>query len=306
MASTTYDRATTIEDALATLAEHGFDAKVLAGGQSLIPMMSLGLARPARLVDIGRVADLDRIDLGEEIRLGALVRHAHLAHPPADVARAAPLLPAAAPYIGHEAIRTRGTFCGSIAHGDPAAEWPAVALALDAVVEARSARGERSVPAADFFVGPLTTVLDEDELVTGVRLPVAAPRTGAAVLELAFRHGDYAVVGVAAQVTLGEGDRPNGGHGPEGGAFEDVRIGLFGVGGTPIRARTAEAIARAGAAAFEEAGQAAAAESDPVSDATASADYRRRMTAVFVRRTLTLAAARAAGVESPVGTAFTA
>jgi len=282
VSSTTYDRAATIEEALDILHEHGFDAKVLAGGQSLIPMISLGLARPARLLDIGRIPGLDRVDVGDAIAIGPLVRHADLAPVGAAMARAAPLLPAAAPYIGHAAIRSRGTFVGSIAHGDPAAEWPAVAVALDATVDLRTRDSSRSVAAADFFIGPLTTDLAEDELVTGVRLPVAPPRTGAAVLELAYRHGDYAVVGVAAQVTRGPGD-----------SLADVRIALFGVGPTPIRARATEVAARGGRSAFVEAGRIAAGESDPATDATASADYRREMVAVFVRRTLEQALARA-------------
>jgi carbon-monoxide dehydrogenase medium subunit len=163
-----------------------------------------------------------------------------------------------------------------------------VAVALDALIEVRSSGGERLVPAADFFLGPLTTALEPDELVVGIRLPIAPPRTGAAVLELAYRHGDYAIVGVAAQVTA-----------VPGGGVADARIALFGVGGTPIRAHAAEAIARAGDAAFADAARRAADESDPVTDATASAAYRRRMVGVFVRRALDEAFGRAARTDRP-------
>jgi carbon-monoxide dehydrogenase medium subunit len=292
MAPATYHRADSIDEALALLADHGDEAKVLAGGQSLIPMISLGLARPGHLVDIGRLPGLDTVEIGGSVRVGALVRHATLEWPSHDVGAAAPLLPAAAPYIGHEAIRARGTFVGSIVHGDPAAEWPAVAVALDAEIELRAPAGTRTVPAGEFYLGPLTTDVAEDEIAVAVRLPIAPPRTGAAALELAYRHGDYAVVGVVAQVSLAD-DR----------SVADVRIGLFGVGGTPIRARDAEAHAALGPAAFADAGRAAAKECDPVTDATASAAYRRRMVAVHVRRALEQAWERALRPGSSSGRA---
>jgi aerobic carbon-monoxide dehydrogenase medium subunit len=282
MASPTYHRPGALDEALALLAEHGYGAKVLAGGQSLIPMMSLGLARPGHLVDIGRIPGLHGLTVDGSVAVGPLVRHRDLAFPPLEVDRAAPLLAAAAPLIGHEAVRNRGTFIGSLAHGDPAAEWPAVAVALDAEIELRSTSGQRTVPAAEFYLGPLTTVLEDDELLVGVRIPVAPPATGAAALELAYRHGDYAVVGVVAQITRSGDD-----------GVADARVALLSVGPTPIRARAAEAIARSGPAAFADAGAAAAGESDPSTDATASADYRRRMVAVFVRRALEQAYARA-------------
>jgi carbon-monoxide dehydrogenase medium subunit len=278
MAPATYHRAASVDEATSLLAEYGDEAKVLAGGQSLIPMISLGLARPGHLVDIGAIGGLgtaevdDGIDGG--VRIGALVRHRALEASSGLLEQAAPLLSRAAPYIGHEAIRTRGTFVGSIVHGDPAGEWPAVAVALDAEIELQSPRGERTVAARDFFLGPLTTDVADDELAVAVRLPVASPSTGAAALELAYRHGDYAVVGVLAQLTL-DGER-----------VVDARVGLLGVGGTPIRATSAEAAARGGPPAFADAGHAAAAECDPLTDATASAAYRRRMVAVYVRRAL--------------------
>jgi carbon-monoxide dehydrogenase medium subunit len=275
MAPATYHRAASVDEAISLLAEYGDEAKVLAGGQSLIPMMSLGLARPGHLVDIGRIPDLGAVNVDGAVRIGALVRHAALEAPPADVRAAAPLLVAAAPYIGHEAVRARGTFVGSVVHGDPAGEWPAVAMALDAEIELRSLGGSRTVAARDFFLGPLTTDIADDELAVAVRLPAAPPGTGAAALELAYRHGDYAVVGVVAQLTLDEAD-----------CVTDARVGLLGVGGTPIRAAAAEATAQGGPSAFVDAGRAAAAECDPLTDATASAAYRRRMVAVYVRRAL--------------------
>jgi carbon-monoxide dehydrogenase medium subunit len=275
MAPATYHRAASVEEATSLLAQYGDEAKVLAGGQSLIPMISLGLARPGHLVDIGAIGGLGAVELVGEIRVGPLVRHRALAAPLAELERAAPLLARAAPYIGHEAIRARGTFVGSVVHGDPAGEWPAVAVTLDAEIELRSSGGSRTVAARDFFLGPLTTDIAEDEFAVAVRLPIAPPRTGAAALELAYRHGDYAVVGVVAQLSLGDGER-----------VTDARIGLLGVGGTPIRASAAEAAALAGPGGFTDAGHAAAGECDPVTDATASAAYRRRMVAVYVRRAL--------------------
>ena len=291
MPATIYRRPDSIDEAVATLGEYGFDAKILAGGQSLIPMMSLGLARPPVLVDIGRLPSLDRVDLGQEVAIGALVRHRAFERADAALEAAAPLMTAAAPWIGHTAIRNRGTVVGSLAHGDPAAEWPAVAVALDATLQLVGPNGPRSVAAADFFVGPLTTDLAEDEILVGVTVPVAPPRTGAVVLELAYRHGDYAVVGVAAQVTIGPAER-----------LEDVRIALFGVDATPVRARAAEAIAIDGPRAFADSGRAAAGEADPATDATASAEYRRAMIDVHVRRALVAAHARAQSLAAdPVG-----
>jgi carbon-monoxide dehydrogenase medium subunit len=285
----TYLRADGLEHALEVLAAADDDLKVLAGGQSLIPMMNLRLARPDRLLDIGRLDELSgaRID-HDTVRIGALVSHRDLERSGPELARAVPLLAEAAPHIGHAAIRERGTFGGSLAHGDPAAEWPACALALDATLVARSARGERRLPADGFFVGPLTTVLEPDELLVAVELPAASSGTGAAVEELAYRHGDYAVVGIAAQVVA-----------RASGEVDDARIALFGVDATPVRARAAEAILRAdGMAVLDAAAAAAAAACDPSSDVTASAEYRRRMVAVFTRRALERAWERAVGVPA--------
>ena len=207
-------------------------------------MMNLRLAQPSRLLDIGRIDELTGATVTDDVlRIGALVRHRELERPRPDIALAAPLLPEAAPRIGHVAIRECGTFGGSLAHGDPAAEWPACALALDATIVARSARGERRLPVDGFYVGPLTTILEPDELLVAVELPRAPRGSGVAVEELTYRHGDYAIVGVAVQMVA-----------TDDGGVADARIALFGVDATPVRAREAERILVAGGmAAIEEA-----------------------------------------------------
>jgi carbon-monoxide dehydrogenase medium subunit len=283
---TTYQRPERLDEALALLSEHGFDAKVLAGGQSLIPMMNAGFLVPDVLVDINHLPGLDRVAVEDgEVRIGALVRHRALEFAGAELRRAAPLLPVAARWISHDAVRNRGTMMGALVHADPSAEWPAVALATDARIRLVRRDAERWVPASEFFLGPLTVDVEAIELAVEVRLPTAPPRTAVSVQELAYRDGDYAVVGVAAQVSL-----------DEAGAVADVRTVLFGVDATPIRVPEAESVLReAGAAAVDQAAAAAAAAANPSSDATASASYRRDMIPVFfgraVRQALELAAA---------------
>ena len=265
-----------LEEAAALLTEHGDDAKLLAGGQSLIPLLSLRLARPAVLVDLNGVAELTGIDAGATTTtVGAMTRHRTLERS-ADIARTVPLLAAAAPYIGHVAIRSRGTVGGSLSHADPAAELPAVALALDAIFTARSTKGEREITAADFFAGYFTTALEPDEVLTGIRFPNAAPGTGVSVQEMARRHGDFAMVAVAASVT-------NGG---------DTRIALINVADRPVRATEAEAAHRGGAS-IDEVAALATKDLSPVSDLHASSAYRTSVAAVLVRRALTEATARA-------------
>jgi carbon-monoxide dehydrogenase medium subunit len=277
-AGTVYQRPELLGEAIDLLGEHGDDAKVLAGGQSLIPMMSAGFLAPAVLVDINDIPDLDLVAVcGDQARIGALVRHTAIEHAGQSLAQAAPLLPAAAGWISHEAVRNRGTMIGSLVHADPSAEWPAVAIALDATIRLVSSGGEREVPAAEFFLGPLTSDVEPEELAVEVRLPVAPPRTGVAVRELAYRYGDYAVVGVAAQVSL-----------DDAGGLAEVRVALFGVDATPVRAAEAEAIlldAGTGApGALAAAARAAAAGVNPSSDATATEGYRRDMVEVFFTR----------------------
>jgi CO/xanthine dehydrogenase FAD-binding subunit len=209
------------------------------------------------------------------VRIGALARHRDLEHAGPAVGRAAPLLPAAAGFIAHAAIRNRGTFVGSLVHADPSAEWPAVALALDAEIRLRSVRGERVVAVSDFLLGPMTTAIEPDELAVEVSLVAAGSPSGVSVQELAYRDGDYAVVGVAAQVT-GSGER-----------VDDCRIVAFGVDATPVRASAAEALLRdAGRAGLDAAARLARQAAQPMSDATASADYRSDMISVLCRRAL--------------------
>src|SRR5579884_1140689 len=228
----TYLRPDSLPAALAVLAERGETAKALAGGQSLVPLLNLRLARPEYVVDIGRLPGLDGIALADDgaLAVGALVTHRALGESSLVRGRA-PLLAECVPLIGHPAIRNRGTVGGSLAHADPAAELPAALVALDATLRVASTRGEREVAAADFFVDLFTTALAPDELLLAARLPPPPPRTGWAVLELARRHGDFALAGAVAGLTL---DRA--------GACEAARLVLFGVGATPVRAHDAEAL----------------------------------------------------------------
>ncbi len=261
-----YVRVVSVEEAVATLAKHGQDAAVLAGGQSLLPLTNMRLARPGVLVDVNRVPGLDRIEANGALTLGALVRQAD-ALASREVASFAPVVAEALRHVGHAATRSRGTIGGSVAHADPAAELPALLLAFGGEVVLRSPRGERAVPAGDFFVGRLVTAREPDELVTAVRLPRPAPGTRFGFAELARRHGDFALAG--AVVALG----------PE------PRVVLFGVAQTPVRAGRAES-SLAGGASVAEAARLAAEGLDPLSDVHAPGEYRARMAAVVARRAL--------------------
>jgi carbon-monoxide dehydrogenase medium subunit len=278
----------TLEDAVGLLGELGNGAKVLAGGQSLIPMLALRLAVFDHLVDLGRVGGLSGIERRNgSLWIGAGTTQAAVGRS-AEVAEAVPLLTRATPLIGHFQIRNRGTIGGSVAHADPAAEYPAVAVALDAEVEARSTRGARRIPAADFFTGLWTTALEDDEVLTGLDFPVWTGRGGFAVEELARRHGDFAMAGAVVAVVLAEGDR-----------VARCAIGLFGLGSTPVRAAAAEA-AVTGAAitdvSADEVGRDAVADLENVpSDLHGSADYRTRVGAVMVARAWVRAAEEARG-----------
>lgn len=279
----------TVEGAVAALADAGDDAKVLAGGQSLLPLLGLRLGRPSVLVDVGRVPGLDGVALdGDDLRIGAMVTHARLGRDP-DVARHAPLLAEVAPLVAHAAVRNRGTLGGSLAHNDPAAEWPAVALLLGASVTAEGPGGRRQIEADDLFESYLTTTLEPDEVLTAVRVPVARPRTGAAFGEVSRRHGDFALVGAGARVTL-----------DEVGAVADARVVFIGVGGSAV---LDDATGRALVgrpptdAALDEVARSAAAGLDPHDDLHATAAYRRRLAATLARRALVTAAARAAAEE---------
>ena len=279
-----YHAPETVEEALALLSDHGDEAKVLAGGQSLIPLLSLRLARPSHLVDVGGLAELRQVRSDGALVLGAAVTQRAAERSP-DVRASAPLLAGTLPLVGHEPIRTRGTIGGSLAHADPAAELPAVACALEATLVARGPGGERTIAAADFFLGYLTTALADDELLTEVRLPATGAGTGWACDEVARRHGDFALAAAFAVVRV-----------DQAGAVSYARLALAGVADTPVRARTAEA-ALAGQPAhdttWEAAGHEAARGLDPPSDVHASGAYRRHVAGVLTRRALSVAAGRA-------------
>jgi carbon-monoxide dehydrogenase medium subunit len=225
-----YHRPETASEAVDLLAQLGDGAKVVAGGQSLVPMMALRLAVFDALVDVGRIGELRGIERRNgSLWIGGGTSQAAIERSP-EVATAAPLLARATPLIGHFQIRNRGTLGGSVAHADPAAEYPAVALALDAEVEALSPRGSRTIPAAELFTGLWSTALEPDELLTGMRFPVWSGRCGFAIEELARRHGDFAIAGAVVAVELDDDDR-----------VRRCGIGLLGLGSTPARASQAEA-----------------------------------------------------------------
>ena len=270
------------DEALGLLAQHGYDAKALAGGQSLMPMMNLRLARPAVVVDINRVAGLSGIDSGESgMTIGAMTRQRDLERS-AEVRERFPLITAAVPHIAHFQIRNRGTVGGSLAHSDPAAEIPALCLALDAEITAASSRGERTIAAGDFSLGLLTTALEPDELLTEVRLPwldsdgESQWRWG--FREVCRRDGDFALVGAIALLRL-DGDN----------VCREARIAMFGVGDGPARIPGAEAalVGRAvDADARAEAATLVSQAVDPGSDIHASAEYRKEVSGVMARRAL--------------------
>jgi carbon-monoxide dehydrogenase medium subunit len=284
----TYHRPTSLDEALALLGEHGDQAKILAGGQSLVPLLSLRLAHPSHLVDINRLnGTLTQIaDQDGGLTIGALVRQ-RSAEGSATVKQRSPLLAEALPLIGHTQIRNRGTICGNLAHADPASELPAVAMALGAQMVARSrAHGERTIPADAFFSGMFSTALEPDELLTYVKLPAWPDGAGWSFQEVARRHGDFALAGVAAVVQLDAA----------GAACTDVRLAAIGVGPSPVRGRNAEGALRGqqmSADSVTSAAEALSKEIDPASDVQATAAYRRHVTAVLARRALEEAAARA-------------
>src|SRR5262252_10313227 len=223
-----YEAPETVAAAIDLLAEHQDEASVLAGGQSLIPLLALRLARPALLIDINGLQELAGVSASNGwVAVGAMTRE-YAAEESSLIADTVPLLAAALPLIGHEAIRSRGTIGGSLAHADPAAELPAVARALDAEFVVRGQSGERVIPAAEWFEGFLTTSRRPDELLTEVRFPAAGRGTGVSFQEVARRHGDFAIVGLAASLTL------------SGGAISDARLAFAGLSDVPVRATDAE------------------------------------------------------------------
>jgi carbon-monoxide dehydrogenase medium subunit len=273
-----YFAPSSLDEALALRAEHADDCAVLAGGQSLMPMLNLRMAFPGTLIDLAGVGELAGIrEWDGGVAIGAMTRQ-RAAERSTLLSERAPLAARALPNIGHTTIRNRGTVGGSIAHADPAAELPAVALALDAELVAASSSGERTIAASDFFAGFLTTSLAPEELLVEVRLPGLAAGHGVAFIELARRHGDFALVGVAAALAL-----------DGGGKIADARLAFIGVGGTPMRAREAEAVLRGeapGDGVFAEAAECAKTEIDPSDDTHASAAYRRRIAGVLTQRAL--------------------
>jgi aerobic carbon-monoxide dehydrogenase medium subunit len=272
-----------IEQALGLLGRGG-DVKALAGGQSLVPAMSFRLATPEAIVDLNCIRDHDRVAVdGDELVVGMLARHRALETSAVPGALGA-LLADTARLVGHLPIRLRGTFAGSLAHADPAAEWPMLALALDASIVARSAAGGRAIAAADFFEGPFTTALREDEIITEVRLPLL-PEAGTAVLEQSRTAGDFATVAVVAVLMVANG------------TVSDARVAAAGVEGRPVRCTETETHLRGSRPepkAFAKAGRIAAEGVDPLSDATASAEYRRHLVEVLVWRALDQARSRLA------------
>jgi aerobic carbon-monoxide dehydrogenase medium subunit len=275
-----YHAPETVSDVVALLAEHGDEIKPLAGGQSLVPMLALRLTRFEHLVDLNRVDELEGIrrDNGT-LTVGATTRQATIER--SELAQAVPLLARAAPLIGHFQIRNRGTVGGSLAHADPAAELPAVALALDAQMEIATGAGRHTVPAADFFVGTWTTSLEPDELLTAVQFPVWDGRCGFVVDEVARRAGDFALAGVTTALQL-----------DPGGTIQRAAIALFGMASTPVRAPAAETAligSQPDPAALREAAQLAVRDLDPPEDVHASSTYRRSVGAHLVERSLTRA-----------------
>jgi carbon-monoxide dehydrogenase medium subunit len=276
-----------LEQVLALLAEYGDEAKLIAGGQSLMPMLAMRLARPSVLIDIGRVAGLNGIEAGDgHLSIGATTTERQAERSPL-VAGRVPVLAQALPFIGHVSIRNRGTVGGSLAHADASAELPAVAVATDAEMVLRGPGGERTVPADDFFVGHFTTSIADDECLVEVRLPASPPDAGWAFYEIARRSGDFALVGVAAMLQA------------RAGRIEAARICLMGVSDRPRRARSVED-GLTGQSMSPETFAAAAADAvrdlDPASDMHGSAAHRRHLAGVAVRRALAAAAPSTEGV----------
>jgi carbon-monoxide dehydrogenase medium subunit len=288
----TLHRPETLAEALELLATYD-DAKVLAGGQSLIPLLNFRLARPEHLVDLGRIAALTTINrTTESLRIGAMVTHRQ-AEQSRAVMQDTPLMAAAFPNIAHQAIRARGTVGGSVAHADPAAELPAVVLALEATMVAAGPGGEREIAANEFFISNLVTALGPDEILTEIRLAPASGRTGAAFEEVGRRQGDFALVGAGAQLRLADD-----------GTVEDARACLTGVAAVPHRAYEVESLLvgnRLDPAVLDAAAEATREAVTPSGDLHATADYRRDVAGTLMARAV--AAAHARADTAPVTTA---
>jgi carbon-monoxide dehydrogenase medium subunit len=269
-----YARATSVANALELLVAHGDKAKVLSGGQSLMPAMNLRLISPEMIVDIGELAELRGIAVtGEMLRIGALTRHVDLARS-GEIAAHAPLLGQAIAHVAHPAIRNRGTLGGSLAHADPASELPACMVALNATIIVRGQAGERRIAAQDFFTGIYETALSPEELLVAVELPVARKNALHFFHEFARRHGDYALLGLAAQAVV------------EAGGFTDLRLAFFAVGDRPVLAKAAKKLVGVAVtpAVLSDASDALSEELDPYDDQQASASMRRHLAKVLLAR----------------------
>jgi CO/xanthine dehydrogenase FAD-binding subunit len=283
-----YVLADTVEDAVSALASLGPDAKIIAGGQSLVPMLNFRLLRPTVLVDINRIAGLSFIsDEPQAIRIGALTRHHRLETSPV-IATHLPVIAEAMRHVAHLAIRNRGTIGGSLSHADPAAELPMMAVLLDAKLTIAAAAGKRIVPAREFFVDALTTDLRDGELLTEIEIPKLAPQSGWGFEEVSRRGGDFALAAAAAILTL------------RGGTVAEARIAVMGVGKTPLRMSAAEAMLAGQTVSpglLEQVAEAVRAAVEPETDLHASADYRRHLIGVLMQRTLADAWRRAGGTN---------
>ena len=269
-----YARATSVMNAIELLAAHGDSAKVLSGGQSLMPAMNLRLISPELIVDIGDIAELRGIAVtGGTLRIGALTRHVDLLNSP-EIAAHVPLLTQAVAHVAHPAIRNRGTIGGSLAHADPAAELPACMVALDATIVVKGPMNERRVPAQDFFTGIYETVLSADELLVAVEIPVPPNNAAHSFSEFARRHGDYAIVGLAAQAVVA------------GDILTDLRLVFFAVSDRPVLATAATKLVNVAVvpAVLSEASRALGEELDPGEDQQASAPMRRHLAKVLLAR----------------------
>lgn len=279
-----YVRAQSVDQAVEALTSAGGEAKVIAGGQSLMPMINFRMVRPSVLVDINRIPGLDRVEQrGGRLHVGALVRHRMTASDPV-IGRHLPVLHAVMENVAHLTVRNRGTFCGSVCHADPAAEMPMMTLLLNGAVHVASPRGHRAVAAKDFLLSSLTTALESDEMVTGIDLDMLPPGTGWGFEEFARRHGDYALAAVVATMKRHEGRARN------------VRVAVMGVGDTAARLPGVEA-AMEGAVVDEDviaiAVERLRADIEPNGDLNGSADYRRHLAGVLAARVFRAAWARA-------------
>jgi CO/xanthine dehydrogenase FAD-binding subunit len=281
-----YVAARSIEQALALKAEHGDEARFLAGGQSLVPTMNFRLTQPALLIDINPLTELAGVNNGaaDRLRLGALTRYRSLERDPA-IERKLPLIHEALPHIAHPQIRNRGTIGGNLAHADPASEMPAIVLTMAGRLRAQSVRGERWIDGADFFVGALTTALEPDEMLMEVELPIAVPGSGSCFLEMSRRRGDFAIIGVACIVRL-----------DETGKCTEARIGLCNAGDRPVFATAASQSLVGkpiGAADIAEATALVQRGIDPGGSIHASKEFQRHIATVLTGRALSTASERA-------------